>query len=118
VGVGKNGEGELGIGTLVDSNVPVEVTGVCAIASGVAEAEEGGSITVFPNPTTGKFTVEGLDMSRTASLEVRNVMGEEVMRSDITGVSSEIDLSSQPDGIYFMTIMTADEIISQRVIKE
>ena len=34
------------------------------------------------------------------------------------GARTEVDLSSQPSGVYFLTIRTAGQVIERRVIKE
>jgi hypothetical protein len=115
---GSNLFGELGDGTNTDTNVFVQVTGLCAVGVGMEEITTGASVTVFPNPTTGKFTVTGLDRSRTTSLEIRDVMGQEIDRSSIDGPSFEIDLSDRPAGIYMLSVRTPGRIVAQKVVKQ
>ena len=114
---GNNGAGALGDGGFTNSNTPVQVIGLCATSS-VAGSASGASITVFPNPTNGKFTLEGLDKSQAMSLEIRDMLGREVLLSANTDVRSGIDLSTQPDGIYFLSIRIADGVRSAKLIKQ
>ena len=116
-GWGNNGEGELGIGNYTDSNVPVQVTGLCAIATDINETPDGSSIKVFPNPSTGQFSVQGTTTGM-QQVEIRDVVGQGVHRSAMTGPVTTIDLSSQPDGIYFLSIRTAVEVVTRTLIKQ
>ena len=66
----------------------MQVITLCSGGAGVEELSDGASIDIFPNPTTGKFTVAGLDRSRITSLEIHNPMGEEVIRYAINSSPS------------------------------
>ncbi len=87
------------------------------ISTGIAGITRS-SVQVFPNPTSGKFTIEGLDKSRVTSIEIRNAIGQGIQRSEIKGEQTGIDLSSQPSGIYFLTIRMAEQVISRKLIKQ
>jgi hypothetical protein len=66
------------------------------------------SVTIFPNPSSGKFTVSiNLTNFTHVNLEVLNVLGQTVAtwNSDKqTNNSYALDLSSQPNGLYFVKI--------------
>ncbi len=76
------------------------------------------SVRIVPNPTTGKFTIEGQDKSRATSLVIRNAMGQEVLRSTLSSPHSEIDLTLQPSGVYFFTIGASKGMIMRKLVKE
>lgn len=56
-------------------------------------------VRVYPNPTTGKIEIEALSLPN--DIKVFNIIGELII--DIKNQSS-IDLSSYPNGIYFIQI--------------
>ncbi len=87
------------------------------ISTGIADITRS-SMRIFPNPTSGKFSVEGLDNSQATSLEVRDAMGQMIQRSVIPDQRPMIDISSRPSGIYLITIRTTDEMITRKLIKQ
>ncbi len=65
------------------------------------------SLSLFPNPTTGKVQIEGIS---DAEVLVYAITGEELMHVDVVNASS-IDLSELPAGSYFVNVKQ-DEISS------
>lgn len=66
---------------------------------------------VYPNPVSGQFTVLGEGI---LAVEVKDVNGKTV----VTSKTPVVDLSSQPKGVYLISIMTAKEIVVQKIMKE
>ena len=64
--------------------------------AGVLQSTGGGddAITIYPNPTTGVFTVAGA----TGTIEVLDLFGRTVLHTN----EPQIDMSHQPKGIYFV----------------
>ncbi len=114
-GWGDNSDGQLGDGTLLNSWLPVQMTGLCQTVNSIPVSTQRGVLNIFPNPSTGTFTV---DATRSADIEVRNAVGQEILHCVVNGARSEIDLSSQPYGVYVLTIRTAGQVISRKLIKE
>lgn len=77
------------------------------------------SFTIFPNPGNGKYMVSitGNNAS-VCSLEVYNALGEIVLTEKKALNVFQIDLSSQPDGIYFVKLAGANQPLYQRIIKQ
>lgn len=68
----------------------------------------GSSVSVFPNPGTGKFFLQvESEKVKVKSIEVFNVLGEKVYsNSYIQNPTFEINLSNQPNGIYLYRIIS------------
>jgi sugar lactone lactonase YvrE len=107
-------------------NVIRKVTGL----TGINElSDKSNEINVFPNPSSGKFTLElKSEKLKVKNVEVYNVLSEKVYshsdsyRNQIINPDNylesnyQIDLSSQPDGIYFLNIQMEDgSVLVKRV---
>ncbi len=67
------------------------------------------SLTVYPNPTNGQFTIQWAVVSDQWSVEVYNVLGQNVYsQSAIHEQQSSFNLSNQPNGIYLIRILNKD----------
>ena len=78
-------------------------------------------INVFPNPTRGVFQMQiGNGQSaigKEYKIEIYNVLGEIVLDLPITlSTNQPINLSSQPDGVYFLQLKTTDGIVTKKVM--
>lgn len=82
------------------------------INSLAAETAEDVNWQVYPNPSTGKLTVDA--GNRYAQLFVYNLMGEVVFSCPLKNTTTGIDLSMYPEGMY----MLIAEIQGQRVAKK
>jgi len=83
-------------------------------------APDNNVVSVFPNPTTGIFTIQSSDPStvlRVTNIEIINVLSEKVYSlspgvypanngSEGAGGGFSIDLSKAPSGIYFYKVFT------------
>lgn len=90
-----------------------EVTIVDEPITDVEELEKVISIAIFPNPTSGKLLVSGLQPSQ---ILVRDLKGrlikQQLMRSN------EIDLSGLSKGVYLLQVKVEDQWVYKRVLKE
>jgi hypothetical protein len=59
------------------------------------------ALTVHPNPTEGVFTVSGEDVRE---VEVYNALGQQILTQLVNGGTANIDLESQPAGVYFVNV--------------
>jgi hypothetical protein len=67
----------------------------------------------YPNPTTGKFILTY--KMQWLAFEIYNSLGQKIsVPSIINKLEIEIDLSSQPNGIYFIKVGS----VARKVIKE
>lgn len=78
--------------------------------------ENNDEITIFPNPSNGKFFVQGL-MPDVQRLDIYNVLAEKVFSASYLQQStSEIDLSTIPKGFYFVKISYKEKTYTKRIV--
>lgn len=73
---------------------------VCYV--GVNEIRNNLSFFISPNPSSGIFTLSSSE--KISSIEITDVLGNCILKSTIKNQKSEINLSSQPKGIYFLKV--------------
>ena len=73
---------------------------------------------VFPNPTSGNFTITQLEQFAGGSLEIINLMGQVVFSQTINTTTLNINLANQPKGIYLVKISSEKENVVQKVVIE
>jgi len=68
------------------------------------------SLIIYPNPTTGLFTVEIEDLKQNTTIELINGIGQTIHQSVIKDCSArcvhQIDLSDFSNGLYFIKIIS------------
>ena len=115
---GRNTDGQLGNGNNTNSNVPLQITGLCGPTAVNDVSDAFSMISLYPNPSSGKFQLTiGNWKSTNGKIEIYNTMGEKVFQSPIRQLrNSTIDVSNQPDGIYFINIKTEKESFTKKLI--
>jgi hypothetical protein len=84
---------------------------------GIPEQELDNTISVFPNPSTGKFSITNESGNKIHQLMMYNLAGNRII--ELTGEDlgkREIDASQFPPGIYFLRIFVKKEVITSKVI--
>lgn len=82
---------------------------LAALALSVDEVEKPNSISLYPNPTSGKIHVL-FSEKQNVSVVIYNILGHQVFSTE----SKELDISFLTDGIYFAQIKTEN---SSKMIK-
>jgi sugar lactone lactonase YvrE len=59
-------------------------------------------VSVFPNPSCGRFCIQINNIQNQQKAEIYNIIGQKVYDSNISELQTNIDLSSFPAGIYFL----------------
>ncbi|MCC7302461.1 MAG: T9SS type A sorting domain-containing protein [Bacteroidia bacterium] len=70
--------------------------------------------TIFPNPSTGAFSIEADEKIRTIS--VHTLQGEMILQKDVSQRRTEIDISNQPEGLYLIQVITKDWVEVHKII--
>ena len=71
-----------------------------------------GSVSIFPNPTTSRFTVEAQGMNHVA---VYNLVGQKVYEMACQDDSVDINLSNVETGVYMVRISTDNGEVTKRI---
>ena len=71
---------------------------------------------VYPNPTTGMFTVTGMNLQQA---EVFNMLGQKLLGVKGIGDEFQINIAALPSGIYFVTVTDEEgRKCVRKVVKE
>lgn len=71
------------------------------------------AIVIYPNPTTGKLTIEGENIE---NIEILNVKGQRIKEFTVNSSQFTIDLSKEAKGIYFVKVRTEKVIAVERIV--
>ncbi len=75
---------------------------------------------IYPNPSNGIFTIENKNpqgFKNLVGLEITDITGKTIYSRDVAcNVSTKIDISNQPKGIYFIKINTETGIYTEKLI--
>ncbi len=75
-------------------------------------------LVVVPNPTTGRCAVEAGDGRATGGVvEIYNMLGRRVLTTEARQISTELDLTGQPGGVYIVSVHSAKGNQTARVLK-
>ena len=82
---------------------------------------ESAQLQVFPNPSKGIFTLSSPEILRGGNLEISTVTGQVIVSKTLQNLDNplfmDIDLSSQPSGVYFIHIKSNETYMSKKIIK-
>ena len=84
-----------------------------SIVNGVEESVSKKNQAIYPNPSTGSFTLELMEES---NVNIFNVLGQNVMSLNHVFGTQRIDLSNAPKGLYFVQIESGNIAEIQKVI--
>jgi hypothetical protein len=71
---------------------------------------------LFPNPANKKLTIQ-LDNFEKTTIRIYNTLGEVVLITKLNGKTSEIDISSLNNGVYFVSLDNDKGASRQKIIK-
>jgi hypothetical protein len=83
------------------------------ITTGMSESfdDDNDGISIYPNPSSGKFTVEAKGI-----LTVHNTLGEKIYSEKLVADKTEIDLSGNAKGIYFIRVDSETGSVTKKII--
>jgi PKD repeat protein len=92
---------------------------LCDICESIDESMLRNSLSIFPNPTNGEFTVEFNMNIGTTQVEVVNLLNQVVYTNNVdvnTNTALKVDLSSFGDGLYFVRIKAKNSESIKKVV--
>ncbi len=106
-----------GILTLTVPNTS-SFTAVYSVLTSINNIQESSaSIQLFPNPTSGVFTIN-TGKSNFSTIKIYNITGELIYQS-VVNEKTVVDLSAEGAGMYFVTILNEDgEVARKKVVVE
>ncbi len=114
---GQNG-GALGDGTNINRSIPVLVLDNCAPLS-ITENTLKSAFTIYPNPSTGIFTIQTENPISNANITIADLNGRIVHESKTENLDNKIlDLNNLQNGIYILNISNGDYNHSQKIVKQ
>jgi uncharacterized protein YjdB len=89
--------------------------------TGVGAIVENAKVGVYPNPTSGYLNLQWEGMKTgTVAVSVTDIVGREVFRTDLAITAAagqtQMNLSNLKDGIYMISIKTANNVVTNRLI--
>lgn len=96
-------------GTYAENGLSM-ITGLKLGATGIDENEAAYSI--YPNPANGMINI---DITGTYTVEITNAQGQIVQKVDIDG-NSTVNLTGQPEGVYFIKLTNETSSLIEKVI--
>ena len=74
------------------------------------------NMSIYPNPSNGLFVIAG--SAKQSLVEVFNVIGENIYSAKSNSNKTEVNLSRQEAGVYFVKVKTADGIAVKKIVKQ
>ena len=105
-----------GIGDLyVADSYNHEIRKITIMTTGIEALRDNNEhLSVYPNPSNGKFTISSKESDY--MLILTNAVGKHVYQSEIKNEKLEIDLSKQPNGIYFAIFYNENGVRKEKII--
>ncbi len=104
--------------SVMDANGCVSLSGyTIQNSTGTLEEELGRHVMLYPNPTTGRVTLE-VDLPNIGSIKVGafDVTGRNVLPQATVGNKHTLDFSNLPGGVYMLKIIIGETSLSKRLV--
>ncbi len=86
-------------------------------ATGIIEGQKNLNFIIYPNPSSGIFTINFKNKTVETEICIHDVLGNCVLNKvSVKNSNQEIDLSSQPKGIYFLEIVSDNERAVKKIV--
>jgi len=109
----------------LDNNIPLDITGNATGCNDTSEVETSCSVTsttapynlpdftIAPNPNVGIFSIQGIEKG---TYQIQNVEGRIIQNGDVKN-DLFIDISTEVEGVYFISIYQENSVVTKQLIK-
>ncbi len=99
----------------VGSDTFCQIVTVDTLSSGISILNNV-QLKIYPNPTNGLVVIEAGEVLDDAEIIVNDLLGKELLREKISSQKTSVNLSSQPEGIYFVTVKSGVSRIREKMV--
>lgn len=82
----------------------------------VEEIKVEGEFLLYPNPVANQLSVISNQLSGKSLVTIYNLLGEKIFEQETSSPKTEINLATQPNGIYFLRLRSNEKIFSEKFI--
>jgi hypothetical protein len=75
------------------------------------------NLLIYPNPTNGIIQIRN-ELSSDANLIITDITGKLIIKSQLSKLNNQIDLSNIVNGLYLLIIQTENQTYTTKIIKE
>lgn len=117
------GNGFYGV-TITDGNgcsSSSALTSVTGCTTGIERTDNESTVTVFPNPNGGKFTLVVSDgRFQNSGIRIFNILGELVFQSSVSGNQSSfpLDLKNAGSSLYYIQLVSEHGMVVKKIVVE
>ncbi|MBL4703633.1 MAG: T9SS type A sorting domain-containing protein [Flavobacteriales bacterium] len=86
--------------------------------NGIGDLELDNQIVIFPNPSSGMFTISYQGQDGEFQLEIYNVIGELVKHIGSTDQVCTVNITNESAGAYILRVTKGDQMIIRKVVVE
>ena len=79
---------------------------------------KGSMVSLYPNPSSESLTIEISGQSLGYNLSIMNIEGQELIACPIIEPKTQLDISTLPNGVYFVRLANDKSIKVVKIIKQ
>jgi len=73
---------------------------------------------LYPNPTTGRFTIRFARELKDVQIVITDAKGQAIQQITGNGFTMEFDISNRANGIYYIVIRNGKDVVTKKVMKQ